>query len=322
MSQIPVLSIIVASHNSIGSIDLCLGSLSRQKTEIPFEILVVDSSSDGTPEYVRQNYPDVKVLTSATRLYCGDARNIGLKEAHADLIAFLDADCHVDEDWVDSTVRVHNTDHLLVSSAVDNGSQKRILGWTNYFCEFNLWLPAGRPRKIREAAGCSLSFKRSAYDRYGPFIEGTYCSDSAFQWKAHRDGHSVLFFPHIRVYHHYDGSAREMLAHIFRHRRDFASVKSLENKLSPFGRLRQIGMLPLTPVLLMGATVLRLRRCPGYFPYLVVCSPLLFLAFCMRSIGEFGGYISHARQFPSCPDNHPRNFRQPDQKLFQIGKGN
>jgi GT2 family glycosyltransferase len=291
----PELSIIIASFNARDTIEACLDSLRQQKTERPFEVILVDSSTDGTSEFVRNHYPEVRLITSPDRLHCGDARNRALAIARAEVIAFLDADSYVDAEWVETLIETHRADCLLAGGIIDNASHTSLAAWAYYFCEYSLWLPARRQRHIREMAGCCLSFKRSAFDRYGPFIEGTYCSDTAFQWKLRGDGHQVLFTPKIRIYHQAPASFSRFIAHIFEHRRAFARVKSREKRLSTQRCAMEITILPIAPLLLMGATLLRLRRCWRYLPYYLACSPLLFSGYCVRSLGELVGYLSPQR---------------------------
>jgi GT2 family glycosyltransferase len=287
----PELSIVITSFNARETIGACLDSLRRQRTARVFEVVLVDSSTDGTAPFVQANYPDVTVMVSPVRLYAGAARNLGLTRARARVIAFLDADCYVGADWVDCVCEAHERGDLLVGGCVDNAPSRSLVSWAYYFCEFSLWLPVARSRHVSEMAGCCLSLKRSAFDRYGPFLEATYSSDTAFQWKLRRDGHQVWVTPSITVFHRSPSGLRRFLAHTVEHRRDFARVKCRERRLAGTARLGEILLLTVTPLLLMGATMLRLRVCPRYIPRFLAVSPLVLLGFLARSWGEFTGYL-------------------------------
>jgi GT2 family glycosyltransferase len=287
----PSLSVVVASYNSRDTIAQCLESLQRQGTHHTFEILVVDSSTDGTEQWVQQRFPNVKLLHKEQRLFAGDARNVGIAVARAPVIAFLDADCTVENNWVDEILAAQASGHAIVTGVIDNGSRASAIAWTYYFCEFNLWLPNRKARMVPESAGCCLTIEREVFSRYGPFLTGTYCSDTAFHWKLQRDGQSAFFSPHIRVYHHTSGSLISLLKHLYFHRRYFARVKCSEKRLTPAGRFVELALLPATPALLTGATVLRLRHCLSYLPIFIGVSPLVFLGFVARALGEAAGYL-------------------------------
>lgn len=126
----PELSIIIASYNARRTIETCLDSLRLQNTSRAFETILVDSSTDGTADLVRQRSPEVKLITSTSRLFPGAARNLGLKAAQAKIIAFLDADCFVERGWVDAVLEAQSPPHYLVSGAILNGTPDRRLAWS------------------------------------------------------------------------------------------------------------------------------------------------------------------------------------------------
>jgi GT2 family glycosyltransferase len=287
----PELSVIITSFNAGGTIGACLESLRRQRTARAFEVLLVDSSTDGTAALVRAAYPLVDVITSAARLYAGSARNVAMPRARAPVVAFLDADCCVGDDWVDSVCGAHERRDLLAGGVVDNAPSRSVVAWAYYFCEFNLWLPARGSRYVDEMAGCCLSMKRAAFDRYGPFLEGTYSSDTAFQRKAGRDGHRPWFTPSIRVVHQSPSGLRQFLKHTVEHRRGYARVNARASGLSAAGRLREMAVLPFAPFLLLGLTLWRLRACPRYLPPFMAALPLVLLGYVARSWGELTGYL-------------------------------
>jgi GT2 family glycosyltransferase len=293
---VPELSIIIASYNARSTIGACLQSLRGQRTKRKLEILLVDSSLDGTAEYVRERFPEVRVITSPRRLYCGDARNQAMGLARAGIVAFVDADCYVEDTWAEAVCEVHRQDNLLAGGIIDNAPTRNLVSWAYYFCEFSIWLPARHSRRIAEMAGCCLSMKRAAFECYGPFLEGTYCSDTAFQWKTRRDNIEILFSPAIRVYHKSPGELGRFFGHIYEHRRAFARVKCRAWHLSLPRRLAEMALLTVTPFLLLGITLYRLRFCWNYLPRFMAASPLIFLGYFTRSCGEFAGYLRPARE--------------------------
>ena len=287
----PELTVIIASYNARRTIETCLDSLRLQNSSRTFETILVDSSTDGTADLVRQRYPEVQLITSTSRLFPGGARNVGFKAAQAKIIAFLDADCFVESGWVDAILEAHRTPHYLVSGAVLNGTPEHPVAWAYYFCEFSHWLPGGKIREIREAPGCCLSFKREAYEAYGPFIEGTYSSDTAFHWRAWRDGHKVYLDPAIRVFHRTLYNVREYLNHVAYHRRCYARVKVRETRLGLAGRLAHVGLTPVLPFLLLTAIGTRVVQSRRFLRKCLGCLPLLFAGLCARAWGEFLGFL-------------------------------
>jgi len=86
------LSVIVVTWNAKHYVEQCLASL-QQLSETPPEIIVVDNaSSDGTPELIREHFPQVHLIRSDEN--CGFARgnNIGIQHSHGDYIALVNSD--------------------------------------------------------------------------------------------------------------------------------------------------------------------------------------------------------------------------------------
>ncbi len=97
--QTPSVSVVVIVLNGAVSIRGCLDALIAQ--EYPrdrYEIIVVDNgSNDGTVELAGQ-YP-VRIVHEPKRGYA-PARNAGVKASAGEIVAFTDADCFADRDWL------------------------------------------------------------------------------------------------------------------------------------------------------------------------------------------------------------------------------
>lgn len=290
--SVPDLSVIIASYNSRRTIEACLRSLERQVTDKRIEVILVDTSSDGTAKLVQEKFPLVRLYCFNQRKYCGDARNFGISLSRANIIAFLDSDCTVDPDWAEKVFSAHHADHLLVGGVIDNGQSRDMVGWAYYFCEYSLWMPTLHrrgPREIKEIAGCCLSMKRDAFTMYGPFLKGTYSSDTAFQWKLSRDGHKVLQDPTIKVYHTADYGFKAFLSHVFTHRKHFAGVMVKSKRLSGMYRTALVLGTPLFPLILYLIILTRVFRSKNYRKELLLSSPILIAGLLARTWGEFVG---------------------------------
>lgn len=287
----PELSVVIVAYNERYAIGRCLASLEGQQTDRPFEVILIDSSSDGTDAIARRS-PFVRVQHFSQRQYPGEARNTGLALARGNIIAFLDADCAVEKDWIEAVARAHQSPHLAVGSAIVNGNPESLVAWAYYFCEFNLWLPQRGPREMAEMACCGLSIKRRAFDQYGPFIEDTYCSDSAFLWRMGRDGHRVLVLPTIRVAHTTRHTLGGFLRHIMDHRRGFASVVVRENGFPAWKRFAAALAVVVLPLLLIPLIACRVARSEHRLWPFLIASPIVLLGLIARSWGEFLGFAT------------------------------
>jgi glycosyltransferase involved in cell wall biosynthesis len=287
----PEVSVIITSFNEKDTIEWCLVSLEEQDTRRPFEVIVVDNSNDGAEEIARR-FPFVRVKHFSERKYCGEARNEGIALAGANIIAFLDADCVVSRNWIEEIVQAHQSAHLAIGGVIENGTPERLVGWAYYFCEFNLWLPAAKPRLIPEIAGCCLSMKRYGFDRYGPFLSGTYCADTALLRNMARDGHLVQFSPAIRIYHRaVKFGIGRFLSHVFQHRKAYARVTAQQFNLSLSRRILNAAGKFLMPIPLFLLIASRIARSGYAWNRFAAASPLVLAGVIARCLGELIGYL-------------------------------
>lgn len=97
-------SIIIPAKNEAGNIALVLSALKQaiQEYSGPCEVLLIDNGSTDATREIAASY-GCKVYedrsASIARL-----RNIGVERSSSEIVAFLDADCLVDPQWISSCV--------------------------------------------------------------------------------------------------------------------------------------------------------------------------------------------------------------------------
>jgi len=294
LSEGPQLSVIIPSFNSRGTIEACLESLENQATDKTFEIILVDSSTDAHIERAVKRFPRVRLYRFPERKFPGDALNFGISKAKGEILAFIGADCIADQNWVGETLKAHQSEYPVIGDAVDNGNPESYVGWGHYFCEFNQWMPRSSKRQMDDA--CCLSLKRWAFNRYGPFLEGTYCSDTVFNWKLAKDGYKPLFIPSIKISHINIESLKAFLKHEIIHGRSLAKVRTMEQNFSMLQRIFFILISPLLPLLLFYRTARRIFKNRIYLKQFLFSFPLVFLGLSLWSWGEFLGYLSKPKK--------------------------
>lgn len=109
-------AVIVPCYNGAATILACLESIRSQSSRFPAELIVVDSSTDGTADLVTSAFPDVRVIHLDGRRSCGEARNIGLQATTSDIVLFIDSDCIAPENWIEAMGDV---------ASAGNGSARR-----------------------------------------------------------------------------------------------------------------------------------------------------------------------------------------------------
>lgn len=122
----PLVSVIIPIYNSIQYIKECVDSVVDQSYKDLEIILIDDGSSDGSLEFIKNNYSDnkrVKILTHTNNVNKGvtETRRLGIDNSEGEFLAFLDADDLFEKDKIDLQVKIllENKDVVLVHSRVN-----------------------------------------------------------------------------------------------------------------------------------------------------------------------------------------------------------
>lgn len=116
----PRLSVIIPVYNGEGGIVQTLERLREQSLAAEqFEVIVVnDGSRDGTENVIRERHPWVRLVTVVNG-GSYQARNVGIRLARGDVLAFTDADCCPAPDWLAAGIEALRTSGAdLIAGAV------------------------------------------------------------------------------------------------------------------------------------------------------------------------------------------------------------
>ncbi len=207
-------SVVIPSYNAASTIRQTLASLDAQSCRTAHEIIVVDSSSDGTDEIVAHDFPHVQLIHRSQQTDPGTARNLGIAQARGEIIACLDADCVAPADWLERMLDAQRAGHLVVGGAVENGNPHSTVAWAGYMGEFREFLPTGKPRIVAHVPTCNISYHCSVFARWGGFPTRFYPQeDLLYHWRLAHHGIAIWFDPRICVHHHHRSTWSAYLAH-------------------------------------------------------------------------------------------------------------
>ncbi|HUT93884.1 MAG TPA: glycosyltransferase [Thermoguttaceae bacterium] len=127
-------SIVILTRNQLPYTRTCLDSI-RQRTDEPYELIVVDNgSTDGTADYLRAQ-SDVKLITNANNRGFPAGCNQGIRAATGDQILLLNNDVIVTTGWLRRLLRALHADVQigLVGPCTNNvsGMQQVAVSYTD-----------------------------------------------------------------------------------------------------------------------------------------------------------------------------------------------
>lgn len=89
----PLLSIVIVAYKSRPEIEACVASLPRDLAGRDIEVVLVDNfPADGTAGFVRERFPDVRVMAPGANFGFGRANNLGFARSTGECVLFLNPD--------------------------------------------------------------------------------------------------------------------------------------------------------------------------------------------------------------------------------------
>jgi len=200
----PKISVIVASYNAERTLALCLDSL-KSLNYPDYEILLVDDGSTDTTPQIAARFPSIRCLRHNQNLGLSVARNTGIAAATGEIIAFTDADCRADEDWL-----YYLAGDLLESGFAAIGGPNLLPPEDSAVAAAVMASPGGpahvmlTDRQAEHVPGCNLAVYTWALTELGGFdpIFRRAGDDVDVCWRLQQAGCKIGFSPAAFVWHY------------------------------------------------------------------------------------------------------------------------
>ena len=222
------LSISIVNWNTKDILRNCLKSIYESTHKISYEVFVIDnSSSDGSPEMVENEFPRVRLIENKENLGFAKANNQVIRLSNGRYILLLNSDTIVLDGALDKMVEFMNG-HPDAGAAgcklldSDGSLQKSINKFPSLFhqCWGKSLLPTIFPKikvsyvidephfysRIQEVdwvTGAFLILSRHAVNQIGFLDERffMYGEDTDLCWRIKKGGWKVYFYPETKVVH-------------------------------------------------------------------------------------------------------------------------
>jgi GT2 family glycosyltransferase len=220
--QYPTVSVIVLSFNSLRYMEPCFTSL--RQLDYPkdrLELVLADNASgDGSVEYVREHFPQVRIIQFNQNYgFCG-GNNRAASQSQNEFVAFLNPDMRVDPHWLKGLVEKVGSEPDVVCAS------SKILDWDGSRIDFGgtllQFLGHGRADGYQDSdlsaydqvhyilapCGGAMLINRQLFQGVGGFDEdfAAYFEDLDLGWRLWILGYKVVLAPESICYHVHFGS--------------------------------------------------------------------------------------------------------------------
>ncbi len=215
-----MISVVVTNYNGRKYLADCLSSLAAQ-TYRDFETIVVDNAStDGSVEFVEENYLEVRIVRNRENLGFAGGTNAGIRAARGEYVLTLNNDTRADPGFLE-----HLRDAMDVDTATGMCAAKMLFpngsinstgicisrsgaAWDRGMYEPDHGQYDCSEEVFGPCAGAAL-YRREMLEEIGLFDEDffLYMDDVDLAFRARLAGWACRYVPEAKVYHHHGGTA-------------------------------------------------------------------------------------------------------------------
>lgn len=229
------ISVIIVNWNTRGFLQECLESLATAKHSL--EVVVVDNnSSDGSPEMVREKFPNVKLLCNSINAGFAKGNNQAIKASTGRYVCLINSDARILPGCLDALAtyldtnpevgmvgpRVLNSDMTLQSTCrrfphlwnncCEAFALPRLFPRSSFFAgEHMFFFKHDRVTFPNVLVGCFIMARRKAVDEFGMLDEAFFMYGEDIDWsmRCWKSGWKVAFFPGGEAVHYLGGSSKK-----------------------------------------------------------------------------------------------------------------
>ncbi|MFC1753742.1 glycosyltransferase family 2 protein [Thermoproteota archaeon] len=225
--NVALVSIVIINYNGKVFLHRCIDSVLQSKFK-NFEIIFVDNnSSDGSADYLKNNFQDDRIaIHKADKNYgVPGGRNIGFLESRGEFVVFLDNDTEVDKDWLGQLLEVFQSDEKIAVAQcklLNFEERNRFDHAGDYLTPFGFLcerskqgLDRGQFDNVDEifsSKGAAMMVRSSIFRGIGMFDSSyfMYLEETDFCMRVWLAGYKVVFVPKSIVWHAYGTSLKDV----------------------------------------------------------------------------------------------------------------
>ena len=162
-----LVSIVIPVYNEEQFLDGCLKAIANQNLK-PLEVIVVDNNSSDNSIKVASKYKFVKIVKQKKQgvIY---ARNLGFDLAKGEIIGRIDADSHIQQDWVEKVEEIFKDKEV---QAVSGGIYYYDVISSRLSYKFDLFFRKDLAIRLKNEAflqGSNMAIKKELWTKVKPY---------------------------------------------------------------------------------------------------------------------------------------------------------
>lgn len=219
----PFISIIIPVKNGGSFFAKCMKSISNLNyPKRRYKVIIVDGHSTDNTVKIAKKY-GAKVYYEDVGNRSG-ACNVGLKHAKGEYVAFTDADCIVDKNWLKNSLKYFKDKVVGVGGTNITPKDDSIFAKAVGFIFSTKFLTGGsahgallkKPTEITSLPGCNAIYKANVLKK-GFDEKLITAEDTEVNYRIKKAGGKLLYAPDVFVYHYRRSTPKSFWKQIYRY---------------------------------------------------------------------------------------------------------
>lgn len=206
------ISIVIPNYNGRALLEKNLSHVLKacQNDEI---IIVDDASTDTSVEFIKNNYPQLKLIEKATNHGFTTSVNLGVKAAAGEIVVLLNTDMVPEPDFLKALLKHFQDEQVfavgcreIINNNGESNSRGRGIGKFEKGFLLHRRGDEGRTNTLWVSGG-SGAFRKSIWQKLhgmDPLYDPFYWEDVDLGYRALRSGYRLIFEPKSEVEHHHE----------------------------------------------------------------------------------------------------------------------
>lgn len=215
-SQEEIVSIIIPTFNGKHLLEQSINSALSQSYANTVVVIVDNGSTDGTNEFIQENYSEIEYIQLSKNLGYVGAVNAGIRAADTNYVAILNNDAVADSNWIEMALAVFHKNKEIacvtpkILSFYDNrridssGDVMNTVGQASSRGEGDVDCDKYNVSKfVFSASGCSPVYQTKCLKEIGIFddIYFAYFEDLDLSWRIQKSGYLIWYCSEATVLH-------------------------------------------------------------------------------------------------------------------------
>ena len=209
----PLVSIIIVNWNAKAYLKGCIESILSQ-TFTDYEIILVDNaSSDDSVTFVKDNFPQIKIISNNENMGFAQGNNIGIENCTGRIIVLFNPDAIADKEWLSILVNVIRSSKKIAAVTGKMFYLGDKYGKDAVFCTWSKIDPySASPynfhddepiSKVDYLSGAAMVVKREVLEKIG-YLDSDYFlyfEETDLCARMIRSGYDLIYVPSAIVWH-------------------------------------------------------------------------------------------------------------------------